>query len=178
MPIIIAIIAIIAVGVGAYFFASRPVDQAEVMVATEETIARTDAELVISETPDDTMPDPGSMIVTPEEREPQVVEAATAASEAPAVIEHSVDVSYLTPSRTSHDMTVSLTITDGVVTDAGIMYDKGDGFSNPHQERFDGAYRSLVLGKPLNEISLSRVGGASLTSEAFNEAVQQISARL
>lgn len=87
------------------------------------------------------------------------------------------DVSYLTPARTSHDMKVSLTVDNaGVVTDANIIYDNGDGFSNGHQERFDKAYKTEVIGKSLENISLSRVGGASLTSGGFNEAVAKIRA--
>lgn len=87
------------------------------------------------------------------------------------------NVSYLTPARTEHTMIVSLTIVDGVVTDSSIIYDEGEGFSNPNQERFDGAYKAEVIGKPLSEISLSRVGGASLTSQAFNDAVAKIAAQ-
>jgi hypothetical protein len=87
------------------------------------------------------------------------------------------DVSYLTPARTEHKMAVSLTVAGGVVTDASIVYDAGDGYSNPNQERFDTTYKTEVIGKPLSEISLSRVGGASLTSQAFNEAVAKIAAQ-
>src|SRR3989344_1271792 len=79
-----------------------------------------------------------------------------------------------TPARTTLEIDVTLTVEGGIVTDANVVYDNGEGFSNPNQERFDGAYKAEVIGKPLNDISLSRVGGASLTSNAFNEALEII----
>ena len=79
-------------------------------------------------------------------------------------------ITYLTPRRTSHEIAVAFTVEDGVVAGVSIAYDKKDGYSNDYQSRFDGAYKTEVIGKSLNEISLSRVGGASLTSEAFNQA--------
>jgi hypothetical protein len=35
-----------------------------------------------------------------------------------------------------------------------------------------------VIGENISDINLSRVGGASLTTEAFNEAVAQIAAQV
>lgn len=86
-------------------------------------------------------------------------------------------VSYLTPARTEHKMNILLTVSAGIVTGASIVYDEGEGFSNGHQERFDNAYKAQVVGKSLENISLERVGGASLTSEAFNRAVAAIAAK-
>lgn len=83
------------------------------------------------------------------------------------------EASYLTPKRTEHDIVVSLTLKDRVVVDADVTYD-GGAAQTPAHSGFDGAYKSEVIGKTLNEISLSRVGGASLTSDAFNEAVAEI----
>jgi hypothetical protein len=75
-------------------------------------------------------------------------------------------------------MAVTLTVASGVVTDAAITYDgQSSGFSNPNHERFDAAYKAEVIGKNLSEVSLSRVGGASLTSKAFNDAVAKIAAQ-
>ncbi|KXJ97864.1 MAG: hypothetical protein UZ19_OD1000928 [Parcubacteria bacterium OLB19] len=64
---------------------------------------------------------------------------------------------------------------DGVVINSDVMYgNKETGYQHPLQERFDGAYKTQVVGKRLEDISLSRVGGASLTSKAFNEAIANI----
>jgi hypothetical protein len=85
---------------------------------------------------------------------------------------------YLTPARGSHAVDVTVTVTDNVITDITTRYDgKATGFSNGHQERFDAAYKSQVIGKTLSEVSLSRVGGASLTSAGFNDAIKAAAAQ-
>jgi len=204
MPIIIAIIAVIIVGAGAYFFASQPATPARPtdIAATEETINPADTaptDIAATEetiNPADTAPtddtisdqeEPTETTITAETENTSDTTIATESSDdtvtlpvtsSVTAIERSVDVSYLTPARTSHELTVSLTVAQGIVTDATIIYDKGDGFSNAHQERFDGAYKAEVIGKPIDSISLSRVGGASLTSGAFNDAVKKIAAQL
>lgn len=80
---------------------------------------------------------------------------------------------YFTPARVRHDMDITLTITNDVVTNASVAYDGGPAKTST-LERFDGAYKAAVIGVPLDELSLSRVGGASLTSSAFNDAVVEI----
>jgi hypothetical protein len=157
MPIVVAVLGIIIVGLGAALFfipAEREPDASEMI--TEEA-NRTEAMEVSEEAVVETTPNPT----------PETAVSGTTFTE---------DVSYLTPARTEHTMSVSLTIAEGVVTEANVIYDAGEGYSNPNQERFDTAYKSEVIGKPLSEISLSRVGGASLTSQAFNEAVAKIAA--
>jgi hypothetical protein len=85
---------------------------------------------------------------------------------------------YLTPARGEHSVDITVTVTNDVVTDITTRYDgKDSGFSNGHQERFDAAYKSQVIGKKLSDISLSRVGGASLTTNGFNDAIKAAAAR-
>ena len=70
---------------------------------------------------------------------------------------------------------VTLEVKDDVVINADVMYgNKETGYEHPFQERFDKVYKTSVIGKKLEDINLSRVGGASLTSNAFNEAVADI----
>lgn len=70
---------------------------------------------------------------------------------------------------------VTLEVSNGVVKSADVMYDnKETGYQHPLQERFDAVYKTEVIGKKLEDINLSRVGGASLTSKAFNKAVAEI----
>jgi hypothetical protein len=179
MPIIITVIAIVVIGAGAYLWstqATAPVTRPDI-TATEELIEVAETIPATDEVP---TPDPTD---TPDDtlviEEPTTDESAIAPEPPSAtVVTESIDVSYLTPARTSHDMTVTLTVADGIVTDASIIYDNGDGFSNAHQERFDGAYKAQVIGQPIDGIALSRVGGASLTTGAFNDAAAQIAARL
>jgi hypothetical protein len=164
MPIIVAILAVVIVGLGAalYFIPSDsastpapvPVNETIVQEANRTEEMQAAEEMTIKNDP----------VPTPQ--------AATAA------IAYTENTSYLTPARTEHKMAVTLTVADGVVTDASVTYDgQSSGFSNPNHERFDAAYKTEVIGKKLSEVSLSRVGGASLTSKAFNEAVAKIVAQ-
>jgi hypothetical protein len=158
MPIIVVVLGVIIVGLGAaLFLIPAPVNETPVApVAIEEEVNRTE-----------------SM----EQAEEQVVEADIPEPTAVTAATFTEKVSYLTPARTEHKMDITLTVDAGVVTDASIVYDEGEGFSNQHQERFDAAYKAEVIGKTLSEISLSRVGGASLTTTAFNDAVAKIAAQ-
>lgn len=192
MPAIIAIVAVVAlVGAGAYFFTSTP-DTTE---TAAEPAARTEVaanpETVIVDTPEsgeppepeaepaalpDATPDDSAPVATEAAPEPAAAEPAEAAEPAATgPVTYESDVSYTTPGGTSHDMTISLTLNNGVVVGADVVYDGGEGYSNNHQRRFDAAFEGEVLGQSLSSISLSRVGGASLTSEAFNDAVADIS---
>lgn len=88
---------------------------------------------------------------------------------------YTADASYLTPRRTEHDITVELTVVNGIITDADVIYGGPDGApENPNQTAFDEAFAAEVIGQPIDDVELSRVGGASLTSNAFNEAVAEI----
>ena len=82
-------------------------------------------------------------------------------------------VTYQTPNRTEYQLDVTLTVSNDVVTDAKVAYSQG-AEKDPNAQRFEGAYKTEVIGKSLDSINLSRVGGASLTTGAFNKALTQI----
>lgn len=154
---VLIVAAILVVG-GVYFFTGRDSAPTDAIVTDPATRPEADAPVATEESAETTMDDDTAM---------------TAASE--TATPYTTAVTYLTPARTTHDMAVTLTIDEnGVVTDASIVYDNGDGFSNSHQERFDGEFRSVVIGQALTDIELSTVAGASLTTAAFNEAVTKI----
>ncbi len=156
MPIVVVILGVIIIIMGvAFFLIPRPADEAALPppVATEEN-NRTE---------------------TMEIAEEQTVETEPLPSITPGTITLQENVTYLTPARTEHQLAVTMTVdNNNIVTDVNVVYDETNGFSNGHQERFDGLYKAEVIGKPLSEISLSRVGGASLTTDAFNEAVRNM----
>lgn len=83
------------------------------------------------------------------------------------------DVKYRNPKQTEYAMNVSLTLANGVVTDSKIVYAQG-AEKDPNAQRFEAAYKNEVIGKSLENISISRVGGASLTTNAFNNALSEI----
>lgn len=184
MQIVVIILGVVIIALGAIliFVPSEENRQTETVIVDEVTRPETEAEPVVEAVENEPTP-PGDGSATPPTPEvgnlPATVEPTPSprAGVAASTATFSADVSYLTPARTAHDMRVSLVVDNaGVVTDASIIYDNGEGFSNGHQERFDGAFKAEVIGKSLENISLSRVGGASLTSGGFNEAVAKIRA--
>jgi hypothetical protein len=89
--------------------------------------------------------------------------------------EYTADTTYVAPGRASHTVGLKLTIVDDIVTATTISFggDKVDASSN-FQNKFATAYQAEIIGKKLSDIELSRVAGASLTTEAFNKAKAQV----
>lgn len=86
---------------------------------------------------------------------------------------YSATGTYLSPGgRQSIELTV--TITDGVITSTSIKNNASDAESREHQELFSDNYKSLVVGKKVGDVSLSRISGSSLTSNGFNAALDKI----
>ncbi len=104
---------------------------------------------------------------------PQAVEAEPAG----ATGTFTAASSYST-GRSIHELDVTLTLDNGVVTAADIDYDGAGEPGTPILRSFNEAYETEVVGRDIDSIELSRVGGASWTSNAFNEAVDEIRAQL
>lgn len=88
---------------------------------------------------------------------------------------YSTDVTYQTPKRDEYGVNVSLTLVKDIVTDAKVTYSNG-GEKDPNAARFEAAYKVEVIGKDIDTLNLARVGGASLTTAAFNNALVNIKA--
>lgn len=159
MPIIVPVILAIIIAGGSYLYLNSPAPEAT-PETNEITRSPESEQAEEQESANDTEPNedvvPGTEVTT-------------------NTGQYSATAEYQTPARTELEIAVTLTLDDaGVVTEADIEYDGTPGYSNANQERFDAAYKNEVIGRPLEDISLSRVGGASLTSGAFNDAVATI----
>jgi len=99
------------------------------------------------------------------------------ATESAATQTYSAPASYFTPNRTEHQMLITLELQGETIVDANVTYD-GSAAATPNHTNFDNAYPSLVIGQNINDVRLSRVGGASLTSTAFNDAIEDIKGQL
>ena len=86
---------------------------------------------------------------------------------------YSSSVTYRVPSGRSYTMDVSLTVTGDTVTTSNVSFDTF-GTNDGNTQNFVSEYRSHVIGQKLSQISLARVGGASITSQAFNQAIGAI----
>lgn len=71
-------------------------------------------------------------------------------------------------------ITVSVTLSGGVVTAVTVTPEAKDAQSSEYQKRFASGISAVVVGKNLDDLEVSRVSGSSLTSEGFAKAIDAI----
>jgi uncharacterized protein with FMN-binding domain len=85
------------------------------------------------------------------------------------------DADYQSPNGTEN-VEVTVTLADGVITAVEVV---GDG-DNPNSKRYQTAFADgiadVVVGVSIDEISVDKVAGSSLTSAGFNDAIDEIKA--
>ena len=194
MPLILIIVGIlVALGFGRFLFMNGPTDSAVTIVTpvtrpTDATTSPTD----ITDTPTDvsstsvtdtkqatTTPVPSTPTPTPT----PVTTPKPIPSPAPVVKPvttykdgvYSVTTSYTAPGRSTHTVTTAVTLANDIVTKTTVAF-SGDNVetSSEYQNRFAAKYQTQVVGKALNSVALSRVGGASLTTNAYNKALAEV----
>lgn len=82
---------------------------------------------------------------------------------------------YTSPAGPSH-VTVELTIADDIVTAVTVTPLATDSTSKGFQTQFADGISDAVVGQDIDTLNVSRVGGSSLTSGGFADAVAQIKA--
>lgn len=87
----------------------------------------------------------------------------------------SADGSYSTP-ESVEKISVTVTLADDVITDVEVKGNPTKKESEQYQGQFIGGIKAEVVGKKIDEISVSRVAGSSLTSGGFNKAIDEIKA--
>lgn len=193
MPIVLIIIGLaIAIGLGGYFLRPEevvtPVAEIE-LPATPEVADGTTVPTEEGNSAEDKTNVPAEESAEPTPTTPVAGTPTTPTSPAPAPTTptpttlstiytdgaRTVNTSYIAPGSSNHTMAITLTLKGDVVTASSIVYG-GDkvGESTKYQNRFMAAYESQVIGKKIDSIKLSRVGGASLTTNGFNDALAQI----
>lgn len=80
---------------------------------------------------------------------------------------------YQTP-ETREEITVTLTLEDGIVTEVEVTGNPQARETHQFQGEFIGGIADEVVAKPIDELSVYRVAGSSLTSGGFNLAVEAI----
>lgn len=87
-----------------------------------------------------------------------------------SAVKYEVPYGYIEP------MEVSLTFKGGIVTDAAVSFDVVNPVSADYQNAFENYYKGEVIGRSVEDVSLSRMGGASLTNRGFDAALTAIKA--
>ena len=88
---------------------------------------------------------------------------------------YTADGSYQTP-ESVEKISVTVTLQDDVITAVSVSGNPQKRESEEYQSKFIGGISSEVVGKSIEEISVSRVAGSSLTSGGFNQAIETIKA--
>ena len=86
---------------------------------------------------------------------------------------YTAEGTYNTP-ETVETISVTITLADGTVTAVEVTGDPQRPESRQYQGEFIGGIEGEVVGKHIDEISVSRVAGSSLTSGGFNSAIELI----
>ena len=167
MPIVVTVLGVVIVALAVALFTISPKEEVGTATDTTQVEVKTEEEAaVVPSTYTTETPTTPQEITTDDDTAAQALATLTGAAK------------YTTPARITHDIEVSLTLEGDLVKDVVVNFDKGNGPANDYQKRFESSYKTAVIGQKLSNLSLSRVGGASLTSGGFNEAVSQIKAQI
>jgi len=71
---------------------------------------------------------------------------------------------------------VSITLKDGVVTDAKVVSNATRPMSKQMQGSFIGGFKEQVIGKNIDQINITKVSASSLTPKGFKDALEKIKA--
>lgn len=86
---------------------------------------------------------------------------------------YTAEGTYQTP-ETVEKISVTLTLESNKVTAVEVTGDPQARETEQYQSEFIGGIQDEVVGKNLDDLSVDRVGGSSLTSGGFNAAVAEI----
>lgn len=89
--------------------------------------------------------------------------------------DYEAEAEYSNPAGVSK-VKVELTLADGKISDITVTPEATNGTSKGFQAKFAGGIADEVVGKSLDELDVSKVSGSSLTSQGFNQAIEQIKA--
>ena len=70
----------------------------------------------------------------------------------------------------------TLTLADNKITEITVTPEATNGTSKQYQTKFAGGIADEVVGKSIDDLKVSKVAGSSLTSQGFNDAIDQIKA--
>ena len=86
---------------------------------------------------------------------------------------YSVVGNYVSPGG-PREVNVSVTLQGDVITDSTFEGLATDATSKRFQEEFAGGFKTMVVGKKIDEVQLTKVAGSSLTPKGFNDALEKV----
>lgn len=88
--------------------------------------------------------------------------------------EYTATGSYIPPSNTKEEVTVSLTLSGGIVTELNVSTSGNHPTSKRYQAEFTDGVQEQVVGKPIDGLNVDKIASSSLTSSGFNKALDAI----
>jgi len=89
---------------------------------------------------------------------------------------YTATVDYFVP-HGSEEIKVSLTLQNDTISDVSIQNSENDFDSARYQEDFSAIYKTHVVGKAVGGLQIDALAGASDTTAAFNDAINQIASQ-
>lgn len=87
---------------------------------------------------------------------------------------YSAKISYSVPKGHTNTLSVTMTVENDTITSIQTSSDYQDHESAEYTDAFDAKINGTVEGEPIADAFVGRIGGASLTSSAFNSALRKI----
>lgn len=87
---------------------------------------------------------------------------------------YTADGTYVDGGGVSETISVTITLAGDVVTAVEVAGDAASPQSRQYQSAFIGGISDEVVGEAIDDLSVSRVSGSSLTSGGFNDALETI----
>lgn len=89
---------------------------------------------------------------------------------------YSATGSYTSPAPGTSQVEVEITLENDIVTAVTVTPDATDATSKGFQTQFANGISAAIVGADIDTLTVSRIGGSSLTSGGFNDALAQIKA--
>jgi hypothetical protein len=91
----------------------------------------------------------------------------------------STTVNFSVPKGHTDSMSVTATVKDRVITNISFDQQSSNHESEEYYQRFESRFSTAsVVGKNIGSVSISRVGGATLTTNAFNHALSNLASQI
>lgn len=87
---------------------------------------------------------------------------------------YSAAVVYTVPRGYQNSITANVTVSNNKITSVSVDNKYTDRESGLFIDNFEAALEQVVIGEPIGSLSVSRIGGATITTDAFEKVITKI----
>ncbi|MBP9852804.1 MAG: hypothetical protein QG629_254 [Patescibacteria group bacterium] len=167
-PTIVGIVALLAI-----------IGSAGYVIRTSSASDQNPSTISAAKAEDDTAATTAAMVHTTADTTTSATQTATTSGAISAYKDgtYSTTAKYQVPHGYQNSIAVKATIKDGKITSVSTDDTYSDHESRNYIDAFESDVENTVVGQYLGDFSASRIGGASLTTMAFDEAIQTITSQ-